>query len=161
MKLCLCVGVCVCVSCMVGEVHMYNSDHIYGDGVCVRVCVCFSSTGKKAVLFTYVNPQSAFSWMMDTFSALITLCMSQLLRSLTEDTQREWVTLTRTDCSACYLQYWVASLLDKQVLLCLITKEYMSSQNFSEHEGCHFSSSALQGLQSTTVGKQKETPRNL
>ena len=39
MKLCLCVGVCVCVSCMVGEVHMYNSDHIYGDGVCVRVCV--------------------------------------------------------------------------------------------------------------------------
>lgn len=48
---------------------------------CVFVCACFSSAGKKAAIFIYINPWSSFSWTTDTFSVL-TLSTSPLLSSL-------------------------------------------------------------------------------
>lgn len=85
--------VCVCVYCIVGEVFLYNSDHIYG-GVRVCVCVCLSlPQGKKVeCFFNLWKSQSAFS-LNDGCLLCAHNSTSQFLRSLTEDIQREWVTL--------------------------------------------------------------------
>lgn len=58
---------------------MFTTQTTFMVSECVFVCVCFSSAGKKAAIFIYVNPWSLFSWMTDTFSVL-TLSTSPLLR---------------------------------------------------------------------------------
>ena len=107
MRLLACVCVCVCV-CTVWRVKS-----LFMVSVCSCVCVSFSSAGKKVALFSK-SPVCIF--LNDGYLLYAHNSMSQFLRSLSEDIQREWVTLTRTGCSACFLQYWVASLLDREVL---------------------------------------------
>ena len=53
---------CACVYCTVGEAHIYNSEHIYGEWACVCVCVFLFCREKgsnfhlrKSLVFVFLN----------------------------------------------------------------------------------------------------------
>ena len=51
---------------------MFTTQTTFMVSECVFVCVCFSSAGKKAAIFIYVNPWSLFSWMQNGNNVCLT-----------------------------------------------------------------------------------------
>ena len=156
MKSCLRVGMCVCVLYGGWSPYLQFRAHLWWVSVCLCVCVSLLQ-GKKAAIFIYVNPWSSFSWMADTFSVL-TLSTSPL-PSLRHSAK---VSYSHEDRLLCMLLTILGSEPSGKRSLTIFNNERVNLlSEFLGAWGLPFPSSALQGLQSTTVGKQKETPRNL